>query len=242
VIEYFVSCILLGLGIAIDVALATVGMARLLRDPAVRSFWVRNVTAAHIVLPMIGYYGFAAIAQLAPQSHVLLGLLASGLVLWFLASQLRDWLQDFEATDPRRISLFAVLAVSWDALWSGPAKSAQALTWTALETAASFFVAGGIVAAIAILAAHLAPLILDRLQSNLGIRRLAWQEVVAQWLEFSVIAFFGTLSFVRYVLHSDISEWLLLASVCSVTLVLWLPLAQRLHRQRFYALAQLNSR
>jgi ABC-type spermidine/putrescine transport system permease subunit II len=84
--------------------------------------------------------------------------------------------------------------VSWDALWSGPAKAAQAMAghWTTNEVFVSFFVAGATVAAIAQLA----------LLGAFWLRRVKFANPAAMarfnfWgklLELSVIGGFGVLS------------------------------------------------
>ena len=84
--------------------------------------------------------------------------------------------------------------MSWDALWSGPAKAAQAAAghWTTNEVFASFFVAGATVAVIAQLA----------LFGAFWLRRIKFANSAAMarfnfWaklMELSVIGGFGVLS------------------------------------------------
>ncbi|HEU0098266.1 MAG TPA: hypothetical protein VFQ67_05760 [Allosphingosinicella sp.] len=238
--NYLGACILLGIGIAVDVALATIVMARKLDQPRARRFWVRNVTLTHVALPMIGYYGFAFLARSVPYFQIPLGLVATALVAWFLFDQLREWLGTDDMDTDGQVDFRAVLAVSWDALWSGPAKSAQALDWSASQILFSFFIAGAVVALVAAVSGSLAPRLLERLTTDKSVERQAWREVVAMWLEFSVIGFFGMLAFLRYVLASDASEPLLLLLASGLSLAILVPFARRLQAGRALQLQALR--
>jgi hypothetical protein len=238
---YLFASILLGLGIAVDVALATIAMARHLRDPQKRSFWIRNVTLAHVLLPMIGYYGFTVLALTFSQIRLPLGILATALILWFLLDQLRGWLRESEAATAEEVRLAAVLAVSWDALWSGPAKSAQAIGWTPVQILFSFFIAGAVVAAVAAASAALAPALLARLHAPGEVAKLARREVLAMWVEFSVIGFFGVLSLARYVLQAPVPASMLLAGSFALSGLIFVALRKRLFAQRLRQLEILEA-
>jgi len=208
--SYEVACILLGLGIAVDVSLATIAMYPRFKYMSDGYSWATKVTATHVAFPMIGYYGFVYLYRIAPQLDLLLGIVATLAVFWFLVTAFREL---FEADEPdtghhSMISWATVLAVSWDALWSGPAKSAQALGWSAWEVFFSFIIAGAIVGGVALLAIFLSVRLNARaVTSSQSLKTRARREVMAAWLEFSVIGYFGLLAFFRYVLGSNIS-WL----------------------------------
>lgn len=196
---------LMGVGIAIDVTIATVSK---FRDRALSAKnWTLPITATHIAFPAIGYYLFWGIAEFFPHSRVILGLAGFVLVAVFVyevvcesigaipAFGISAWIGEtfgFEADDSRR--LVAVLAVSWDALWSGPAKSAQAEAgnWSALEVSVSFLIAGVVVALIAQLAL-LAARVLRRLRFSSPTQLAIWF-MWGRLIELSVIGGFGVLS------------------------------------------------
>jgi hypothetical protein len=163
---------------------------------------VAQITPTHIAFPMIGYYGFAFLYDSLPAISLYLGIFAALCVAVFLFIEFRQWLSgEEEGVD---IGWLAVAAVSWDALWSGPAKSAQAIGWNFWEIIASFLLVGCTVAIVGYLALLGAVMLNRRWRGgNLDIARLARREVVACWIEFSVIGYFGILALTRYVIGSD---------------------------------------
>ncbi|HMO77809.1 MAG TPA: hypothetical protein PKA42_00685 [Candidatus Paceibacterota bacterium] len=160
---------LMGVGIAIDVMLATVSKFR--DDDLSFRNWTLPIMATHIGFPAIGYYGFWGLSQAYPALNPILGIVGALFVLLFLYEVAGEWigyepkfgisesigkLFGFEENDARR--LVAIMAVSWDALWSGPAKAAQAVTggWTDSEVGWSFIIAGLVVAIAAQMSLRLA--------------------------------------------------------------------------------------
>lgn len=196
----------MGLGIAIDVAIATVTR---FRDMSV-SFrnWTVPITATHILLPAIGYYGWWLLGQEFAGLSTVLGLMAFAMIGTFLYETICEWIgasalislepmtrwlfrSSADATTGRWI---AILAVSMDALWSGPAKAAQAESgrWTDLEVLLSFFIAGAVVALVA-QASLVAALLLRKTRFN-DIEALSRRLVVGKFFEVSILGGFGILS------------------------------------------------
>lgn len=212
-LEYFFASVLLGGGIAIDVALATVAMRRLLHDRRTRRFWVLGVTSTHVVFPMVGYYGFAYFYRAAPTLHAAFGVMASLLIAIFLFKLFEAWVRQPEDQPARgyTVTLGAIVAVSWDALWSGPAKSAQAIVWSPIEIFLSFIIAGAIVGLIAWLTTSL---VTSRATGESRNLQRIGPRFVSMTLEFAIILYFGVLAIVRYVVESD-APWpyVLMASV-----------------------------
>lgn len=203
--NYLLPCILMGVGIAIDVTIAT--LARFRDTSLALKTWTVPITGTHVLFPAAGYYWFWGLAEVFPALHLLLGVAGFTLVALFAYEVIcesvganpfwgiSDSISRFfglEKGDSRRF--IAILAVSWDALWSGPAKAAQAAAghWTTNEVFASFFIAGATVAAIAQLALLVA----------FWLRRVKFADPVAMarfnfWAklaELSVIGGFGVLS------------------------------------------------
>ena len=213
-IDYLLSCLVLGLGIAIDVALASLAIGPFLKTAAAKRQWVTAVTATHITFPMIGYYGFALAYREFPPAQTILGLLAAVMVAWFLYHEFCELLEP-DSDGFKGLSFLLVLAVSWDALWSGPAKSVQAVGWSSSEILWSFIIAGIVVGLTAYLATAFSTIIFRRFNKKGSISALAKSEVIALWLEFTVIGYFGLMSLVRYVLKSDL-PWPYVASTSAV--------------------------
>lgn len=204
-ITFLIPCILMGIGIAIDVTIATTAK---FRDTGLSwKTWTVPITLTHVCFPAVGYYLFWGAGQMFPQAELALGVIGFVLVALFLYEVVCEsagyepvfGISDFvskmfglEEDDSRRF--IAILAVSWDALWSGPAKAAQATAgnWSDQEVFLSFFIAGITVAIIAQLALGIA-FLLRKVRFH-NIMAMARFNLVAKWVELSVIGGFGVLS------------------------------------------------
>ena len=169
-LNFWFPCMLMGIGIAIDVTLAT--LAKFQDGDLSFRNWTLPIMATHIGFPAVGYYLFWGLSQAFPAFEMALGIFGFMLVFLFvyevvcnsaglkpifgLSSFVSNLFGLDEDSTKRSI---AILAVSWDALWSGPAKAAQALAggWSDNEVMFSFLVAGvtvAVVAQLALYAAH----------------------------------------------------------------------------------------
>jgi hypothetical protein len=203
--NFWIPCILMGFGIAIDVTIATLSKFRD-KELSLRT-WTIPITLTHVIFPAIGYYFFWGMGVWIPALQAILGIVGFLLVTLFLYEVLcesmgkepifgiSEFVAKFfglEENDSRRF--IAILAVSWDALWSGPAKAAQADAgnWTNDEVFLSFFVAGLTVAIIAQLA--LAGAYWFRKIKFHNQNKLANFNFWGKYTEISVIGGFGILS------------------------------------------------
>lgn len=199
---FWLPSILMGVGIAIDVAIATIVM---FRDEKL-SFrsWTLPIMSTHILFPGIGYYLVWGLGVAFTPLQVILGFAGAVLVALFLYEATTEWrgqepifaISDWmgKKFDGRGLAWLtpAILAVSWDALWSGPAKAAQATHWGTAEVLVSFLVAGVVVAVVAQIALAVA----------LGLRhinfasahKLAAFNLTGKFAEVSVIGGFGILA------------------------------------------------
>lgn len=199
---FWVPSILMGIGIAIDVAIATIVM---FRDEKL-SFrsWTLPIMSTHILFPGIGYYLVWGLGAAFTPLQVILGFAGAALVAAFLYEATTKWrgqepifaISDWMGRkfDGRGLAWLtpAILAVSWDALWSGPAKAAQATHWSTSEVLLSFLVAGIVVAVVAQLALALAFGL--RHISFASARKLAAFNLSGKFAEVSVIGGFGILA------------------------------------------------
>lgn len=203
--SFLIPSILMGIGVAIDVALAT--LAKFQDNSLTWRNWTFPVTVTHISFPAFGYFLFWSLEGAFPIAHSALGIIGFILVAFFLYEVICEsidkkpvfgisgWIGDklgFSGSDAR--TFVAVLAVSWDALWSGPAKAAQASAgnWTNIEVVLSFIIAGVVVATIAETALSIAKLLRKQRFSN--DQQLASFSIVGKYFELSVIGGFGVLS------------------------------------------------
>lgn len=208
--------------------------------------WTIPVAGTHIVLPAIGYYGWWYLGASFHQLGIVLGLSAFLMISIFLYETFCDWIDAAPVVSLKPLTGFllrgadsatatrivAILAVSMDALWSGPAKAAQAesAAWTPAEVSVSFLIAGLVVAAFAE-----GSLLVSKQLSRVDFRdtkRLAVLLVGGKFLEASILWAFGLLS-----LWNAFAPWLglgefgpcILASA-GFMLIAWLLFWNRLSR------------
>jgi hypothetical protein len=252
--EFLITCSLMGLGIAIDVAIATVSR---FRDQSM-SFanWTLPVAIAHILLPAIGYYGWWFLGQQFQGLALLLGLLAFVMIAVFIYEAICEWIDAEPLVSLEPITdwsfkhlgseskgrVVMVLAVSMDALWSGPAKAAQATSgqWTPFEVFISFFIAGGVVALVAEVALLIAYAL--RRVSFDNTNRLALFLVGGKYLEVTILFAFGLLS-----LWNAFAVWIglgtlnqCLAGSAAFMLVIWIVFWRRLMREQLAELEEVE--
>ncbi len=215
-IDITLACLIMGFGIGIDVALATFFHQRLLRSKKSIVFWLVGVTLTHTLFPMIGYLLAYTGVNTLPVISPLIGILAALCISYFIYQEL--YAIDNKVGDVNEkksphlmVTLGLILAVSWDALWSGPAKSAQVISWPEFWVWASFFIVGLVVFLFAMLSCLLAK----------KFNRMMMNEGFSQWLQLSIISYFGLLAFFRYTLASNVSQWwlLIMASIFIVSLM-----------------------
>jgi hypothetical protein len=202
---FLVPSILMGLGVAIDVFIATV--VKFKDDNLSWKSWTLPVTITHIAFPAIGYFLFWNLTTALPFAKTTLGTVgfvlvglfvyevlceAAGLTPKFGISKTISRIFGFAEDDARLF--IAILAVSWDALWSGPAKAAQAAAgnWNEAQVILSFIIAGVVVAIMAELALFFASRL--RRKKFTDAFALARFNACGKFIELSVIGGFGILS------------------------------------------------
>lgn len=213
----------MGIGIALDVALATVSKFQD-QELSFRN-WTLPISLTHIGFPAIGFVLTWIATEYFPWLRPALGTLGFVLVaafvyevlcesigkkpVWGISASLSQAI-DFAPDDTRRI--IAILAVSWDALWSGPAIASPTAAWTTMEVCGSFLIAGTVVAAIA--QASLLTALWLRSRRFDDVQRMATWIVCGKNVELSVIGGFGVLSLlVGYSLTSNLLIALLIATL-----------------------------
>lgn len=240
---YFIACFIMGLGIGLDVVLGTLSRTKYL-DKTNRWLWIRRIAFTHIAFPMIGYYGFIELFYLFPSIRVVLGLVAFILILIFLFDIIKSWLSedDDKSDETSPFSWAVVLTVSWDALFSGPAKSAQALNWNQTEVFLSFFLSGLVVTFLAIIAVQIA-FVIQRLAAKLiatSIDSLVYAQLFMMFAEFAIFTYFGLLALIRYSFHSEFSAlYIAVISIAFSFLVFLLTIKILLPNLRKRVLAEL---
>ena len=202
--EVILACFIMGCGIGADVAIATFVRAHQLARQKQTFYWVAGVTVTHTLFPMVGYLLAYFSIQSLPLLTPIVGILAFLFIMYFLWQELAYYVKADEEDHNDRQSMvtFAlILAVSWDALWSGPAKSAQVVNWPHELVWGSFIVVGAFVALCAY-----AGLVLAK-RFNQASTEFSIFIIVGLWVQYSVIAYFGLLALLRYTLSLTINGW-----------------------------------
>jgi len=210
----------MGLGIGIDVAIATFMQAPVLSNKKSIMVWVVGVSITHTVFPMFGYLLTYFSVQTLPVVTPLIGLLAFSLVSIFLIDELKSLMQAQETSHSPYISLALILAVSWDALWSGPAKSAQVVGWSDWMIWLSFILVGAVVTLFCLSSLYLAKKLCALSHFSSGSFSVKFLDV-SRWVQYSVINYFGMLALLRYTFDSHVHwVYILLMSFIFMWIVL----------------------
>jgi hypothetical protein len=247
-LDVAIPSVLMGLGIAIDVMLATIAKFR--DDDLSFKNWTLPIMATHIGFPAIGYYGFWGMSQAWPWLHPVLGIVGALFVFLFIYEVAGEWIGykprvgissgaawlvskisgiDFDENSGRR--MVAILAVSWDALWSGPAKSeAIGPDWTTSDIGWSFMVAGLVVAFAAQLSLKIALRMREHRFSNA--EKMTLWSMSGKYLETSVIGGFGVLSLFQGLGITD-SIWLSMGVSMVLMLMVFIIFGRDILRNTF---------
>lgn len=207
--DFVLACLIMGVGIGTDVAIATVLRAKHLKTIKMAIYWIIGVSLTHTLFPMFGYLLTYFSIQIAPLITPMVGVLAFACIARFLWQEFAELMGRTESEGDDRqlmVTLGLILAVSWDALWSGPAKSAQVIGWPELLVWLSFWVVGVMVAAFALFSLYFSNRFNWQFQSFEGRSFRAF----GVWIQYSVITYFGLLALLRYTLGFNVVWWQLL--------------------------------
>ncbi|MCD5381049.1 MAG: hypothetical protein LR008_00555 [Candidatus Pacebacteria bacterium] len=224
---FWLPCTIIGVSIAVDVLLATIVQFHNL-NLSLKS-WVIPITLTHAVFPIVGYFIFWQAGQDASELIIFslgfIGFVFVSLLIYeifcehidskpklsisHLLSHLIEYVcgllgykVDFDSHNAK--GLVRVLAVSWDALWIGPAIASNAKVgdWSNLEVLLSFLVFAFIVALVAYATFGFATWLREiKFHNEVKLARYLCFGIIA---ELSVIGGFGVLSLASG-LHIDIN-------------------------------------
>jgi hypothetical protein len=226
--DFMLASLLMGLGIGLDVAVATAARAKQLSTIRLATIWIVGVSVTHTVFPMFGYLLTYFSLQMQPAIEPIIGLLAFTCIFYYLKSELTELKQSKKQGDEKQlmVTLGLILAVSWDALWSGPAKSAQVIGWPEFLVWVSFLLVGAFVSVMAIASLSFA---LRAQQSIKESRMSIW---LSLWAQYSVIGYFGLLAILRYTLNIHIYWWqVLIMAALLMAIVMSLLIAKVANHQ-----------
>jgi hypothetical protein len=247
--QYLLINAAIGIGIAADAVIATIG--RFKRFETVRDAvsWAAAIGFTHTVFPMIGLIGLWYAASSFPSLKA--GIYGAGFLamVWFINDVIRDiaGLDDEadgdEADDNDFFYQFlakhsrfwaAVWAVSIDALVTGPGKTAATAQWSQAQVLGSFPLVGFVVFGLVMLSAWPAITLRRYWQDQKfdNPRGLARFTAVGSWVELSIFLYFAYLAISEMILalgvEPIISEfWIAGILAIATTTILLVTLGHR---------------
>jgi hypothetical protein len=244
-VQYLLINGAIGIGIAADAVIATIGRFRRFEGIRDALKWAAAIGFTHTVFPMIGLIGLWYAASSFPSLKAAIYGIGSVIMIWFITDVVReiagfgeeeeeeedanDFFYQFLAKHSRFWA--AVWAVSVDALVSGPGKTAATAQWTQAQVLSSFPLVGMVVFGLVMLSAWPAILLRRYWLTNQfnDPRGLARFTMVGAWIELSIFLYFAYLAISEMLLalgiHPALNEFLvagLLSLTTTVLLVLTL--------------------
>ena len=215
--QYLLINAAIGIGIAADAVIATIG--RFKRFETVRDAftWAAAIGFTHTVFPMIGLIGLWYAASSFPSLKA--GIYGAGFLamVWFINDVVRDvaGLDDGDDNDEADDNDFlyqflakhsrfwaAVWAVSIDALVTGPGKTAATAQWSQAQVLGSFPLVGFVVFGLVMLSAWPAIALRrywqdQKFDNPIGLARFT---AVGSWVELSIFLYFAYLAISEMIL------------------------------------------
>jgi hypothetical protein len=248
-VQYLLINGAIGVGIAADAVIATIGRFRRFENIKDALKWAAAIGFTHTVFPMIGLIGLWYAASSFPSLKASIYGVGSVVMIWFITDVVREvaGFNEEEEDDDKDTNDFfyqflakhsrfwaAVWAVSVDALVSGPGKTAATAQWTQTQVLGSFPLVGIVVFGLVMLSAWSAIALRRYWLSNqfTDPRGLARFTMIGAWVELSIFLYFAYLAISEMVLafgvQPAISEFLV-AGLFSMgtTIILLLTLWKR---------------
>lgn len=210
-LQYLLINAAIGVGIAADAVIATIGRFKRFETVGDAIAWAAAIGFTHTVFPMIGLIGLWYAASSFPSLKA--GIYGAGFVamVWFIHDVLQDIAglsddADGETEDEKdalyrllfKHSRFwaAVWAVSIDALVTGPGKTAATAHWSQAQVLGSFPLVGIVVFGLVMLSAWPAIALRKYWQEKKfnDPRGLARFTALGSWVELSIFLYFAYLA------------------------------------------------
>ncbi len=242
-VQYLLINGAIGIGIAADAVIATIGRFRRFESIKDALTWAAAIGFTHTVFPMIGLIGLWYAASSFPSLKA--GIYGVGflIMVWFITEVIREVAgfegdEDDAPEDERdffyqflsRHSRFwaAVWAVSIDALVTGPGKTAATAQWSQAQVLGSFPLVGFVVFGLVMLSAWPAIALRRHWQENRfdNPKGLARFTAIGSWVELSIFLYFAYLAVAEMIValgvHPIINEFFIAGVFSIITTVLLL--------------------
>jgi hypothetical protein len=226
--QYLLINAAIGVGIAADAVIATVGRFRRFETIRDALAWAAAVGFTHTVFPMVGLIGLWYAASSFPSLKA--GIYGAGFLImfWFIAEVIREITglhgEDEPEEDKDVFYQFlsghskfwaAVWGVSIDALVTGPGKTAATAQWTQAQVLGSFPLVGMVVFGLVMLSAWPAIILRRHWQEQKydDPKGLARFTAIGCWLELSIFLYFAYLAVAEMLvalgIHPVINEFVI---------------------------------
>ncbi len=211
--QYLLINAVIGVGIAADAVIATIGRFRRFECLKDALTWAGAIGLTHTVFPMVGLIGLWYAASSFPSLKAAIYGAGFGVMVWFVTEVIReiaglgeDKSEEEEEEGDRdffyhflaRHSRFwaAVWAVSIDALVTGPGKTAATAHWSQAQVLASFPLVGFVVFGLVMLSAWPAIALRRRWQAHefKDPQGLARFTTIGSWVELGIFLYFAYLA------------------------------------------------
>jgi hypothetical protein len=200
----------IGVGIAADAVIATIGRFKRFETSRDAFNWAAAIGFTHTVFPMVGFIGLWYAASSFPSLKAVIYGAGFVIMVWFISDVLREVAglndDDDDTEDDKdffyqflsRHSRFwaAVWAVSIDALVTGPGKTAATAQWSQAQVLGSFPLIGVVVFGLVMLSAWPAIRLRRYWQEKKfeDPRGLARFTAIGSWVELGIFLYFAFLA------------------------------------------------
>lgn len=208
---YLVRCVIIGVGIGIDVAIITLSLASKLNNWDKRLLWCMRVSVWHTTLPMFGLLLFLSFALSGAGLNYSIGIAGALLLLYLYYSFFSSEQDEPEEITVREFVL--ILSVSLDSFLVGPSLIANTENWSALQMCVSYLLSGLVVGLVASFFAFIGSIIKpDKGKSIIKAGR---------FLEHLIISYFAWFAILVHGLGFELSRFFVLALVLVLTSILF---------------------
>lgn len=215
-IQYLLINGAIGIGIAADAVIATIGRFRRFETIRDALAWAAAIGFTHTVFPMVGLIGLWYAASSFPSLKA--GIYGVGFLVmtWFIVEVVREIAglnEDEDEPEDEKDPLYQFLAqhskfwaavwgVSIDALVTGPGKTAATAQWTQTQVLGSFPLVGLVVFGLVMLSAWPAIVLrrhwkMNRFDDPHGLARFT---VIGSWIELGIFVYFAYLAIFEMVI------------------------------------------
>lgn len=223
---FYLSATAFGLGIGIDAGLSTLLMVAPFYRFAITFLWGVGLTLTHTFFPLISFSlsskGIDSMPTIAPIIGVLTFTLIGYMTIEWYRSELDEdglaALRQHSGLSFKKmlIVIGLLLAVSLDAVYSGPALTGKftAMTW---QTAVTFFACSGIVVSLLTFCGA----VIGKLLANHKVQLSNTYYLLLIWLQFTAIGYFAWLALFKLSFGiSQPSVPALLVSLCTTSFLI----------------------